>query len=136
MRPRPLGANGKQFLAALRERFQNFLLAFPEVFCRPCNRVPLDQNIFAAKFILRVASFRRVAVRLHAIMEIENLSGIAERVVDFFFCPDVERAFGGLPLAGITDPGYNRAVGIFGGEKAAFFRGHVSGDVIENVARD
>ena len=29
-----------------------------------------------------------------------------------------------------------RAVGIFGGEKTAFFRRHVASDVIENVARD
>ncbi len=67
-----------------------------------------------------VASFRRVAVRLHAVMEIENLSGIANRFVDFLFRPDVENAFGGLPVTGITDPGYS-AVGIFGGEKSAFF---------------
>ena len=33
-------------------------------------------------------------------------------------------------------PGYNRAVGIFGGEKSAFLGCHVAGDVIENVARD
>ena len=49
------------------------------------DRMPFDQNIFAAKFILRIASFGRVSVRLHAVMKIENLRGIAERGVDFFF---------------------------------------------------
>ena len=69
-------------------------------------------------------------------MEIENLRGITERGIDLFFRPDVECPFGILLWAGIADPGYNGAIGIFGGEKAAFLRCHVASDVIENVARD
>jgi hypothetical protein len=112
---------------------------------RLCYRVPLDQNIFAAEFIVRIASLRRVAVRLHAVMEIENLSGITQCRVDFFFRPDIECAFCGLPMAGSSPsprlrqtsrPGYNRAVGIFGGEKSRLRWMSCRGDVIENVARD
>src|SRR5262249_3582387 len=69
-------------------------------------------------------------------MEIENLRVIAERVVDFFFCPDVEGAFSSIPVAGICDRGYNGAVCIFGREEPAIFRRHVASDVIEDVARD
>ena len=100
------------------------------------NRVTLNQNIFAAEFILRIAPFRRVSVRLNAVMEIENLGGIAERGIDLFFRPDVECAFGGLRVAAVSIRGYNGTVGIFGRKKAAFLRCHVAGDVIENVARD
>ena len=39
-------------------------------------------------------------------------------------------------MAAVSGRGYNRTVGIFGREKAAFLRRHVAGDVIENVARD
>ena len=49
---------------------------------------------------MRVASFRCVAVRLDAVMKIENLGRISECIVDFFFCPDIERAFGGLFCSG------------------------------------
>ena len=90
----PFGANRKQFLAALRQRVANFLFAFLKTLSRPCDRMAFDQNIFAAELIVRITSFGRVAVRLHGVMEIKNLSGIAECVVDFFFCPDVESAFG------------------------------------------
>ncbi len=62
---------------------------------------------------MRIASFRRVAVCLDAVMEIENLSGLAERIIDFFFCPDIECAFGGLLMAGIIDS-YNGAVRVLG----------------------
>src|SRR5205823_9073626 len=71
--------------------------------------VPLDQNIFAAKFILWIASFRGVAMRLHAVMKIENLGGITEGCVDFFFCPDIKRAFAVLRFAMLE-----KAVGVFG----------------------
>ena len=64
---------------------RNFVLALFEMLRRFRNRVALDQNIFAAEFVLRIASFRRVAVRLHAVMKFENLSGIAQRFVDFVF---------------------------------------------------
>src|SRR5207244_10030228 len=125
-----------QFLATSHQQSGNFILAFLETLSRLGNRVTLDQNIFSAEFIVRIASFRRVSMRLHAVMEIENLSGIAKRFVDLFFCPNVERAFGGLAVAGIADPGYNRTVGIFGGEETAVLRCHVTADVIENVTRD
>src|SRR5437667_3853050 len=120
MRGRAPGANGKQFLATLRKRFCSLLFGLLKMFCCLCDRMAFNQNIFAAEFIMRIASFRRVAVSLHAVVKIENLSGIAKRFVDFFFAPDVERAFGGLLVTGITDPGYNWAVGVFGGEEAAF----------------
>ena len=94
MRAWPFGANGKQFLAALRQRVANFLFAFLKLLSGICYRATFDQNIFATEFIVRIASLGRVAVRLHAVMEIENLSGVAKCVVDFFFCPDVKRAFG------------------------------------------
>src|SRR5205823_9848226 len=100
-----------------------------------CNRVAFDQNVFATELVLWIASFRRVAVRLHAVMEIKNLSSIAQRIVDLFFCPDIKGAFGCLPVAGIVDPGYN-TVGIFSREKSAFLRCHVAGGIIENVTRD
>ncbi len=99
MRPRTFAADGKQFLAALRQRFANFLFAFLKMLSGIRNRVAFDQNIFAAEFIVRIASLRRVAVRLHTVMEIENLSGILQRIVDLFFCPDVEGAFGCLAVA-------------------------------------
>ena len=81
-------------------------------------------------------------------MKIENLSGITERLVDFFFRPDVECAFLSLDMAAVIrlrrgyggqvprGRDYNWAVRIFGGEKAAFLRRHITGDVIENVACD
>src|SRR5436305_8093874 len=74
-------------------------------------------------------------MRLHAVMEIENLSGITERVVDFFLCPHIERAFGSLTVTGIGDPGY-RAVGILRGKEPTFVRSHVPSDIIEDVPRD
>src|SRR5438477_6475276 len=100
------------------------------------DRMPLDQYIFAAKFILWIASFRRISVRLHAVVKIENLRGVAERRVNFFFCPNVKRAFGVFPMAGVTAPGYSWAVGIFGGKKSAFLRSHITRDEFENIARD
>ena len=45
-------------------------------------------------------------------MKIENLSGIAKRIIDFFFRPHIERAFGCLVVA-VSARGY-RAVGVFG----------------------
>src|SRR6476660_6958011 len=97
------------------------------------NCVALDQNVFTAEFIVRIASFRRVAVRLDAVMEIENLGRISECIVDLFFRPNIEGAFGGLLVVGSIDSN-NAAVSVLGGEKAPFFRRHVASDVIENVA--
>ena len=105
------------------------------VLCGLRNRVTLNQNIFAAEFVLRIAPFRCVSVWLHAVMEIENLGGITKRSADLFFCPDIEGAFGGFRVTGIVDPAYNATVCIFGGEESAFLRRHVASDVIENVAR-
>ena len=136
MGARPFFANGKQFLATSHQQSGNFILAFLETLSRLRNRVTLDQNIFTAEFIVRIASFRRVSMRLHAVMEIENLSGIAKRFVDVFLCPNVERAFGGLAVPGIADAGCNWAVCIFGGKKSAFLRGHITADVVKNIARD
>ena len=69
-------------------------------------------------------------------MEVENLSGIAQHVLDLFFCPNVKRAFGGLCVAAVSARGYNGAVCVFGREKAAFLGCHVAADVIENIPRD
>src|SRR5947208_15406395 len=78
----------------------------------------LNQNIFAAKLILRIAPFRGISVRLNAVMEIENLGCITQRVVDLFFCPDIEYAFFRFWMAAVDARGYNWTVGIFGGEEA------------------
>src|SRR6266550_195385 len=98
--------------------------------------MPLDQNIFTAKFILWIAALRRIAMRLHAIMKIEYLSGVTKRRINLFLSPDIECAFGGPAVAGIADPGYNWAIGIFCGEKSAFLGGHIAGNVVEDIARD
>ena len=79
------------------------------------KRVPLDQNVFAAKFILWIAAFRRVAMRLHAVMKIENLRGIAERRIDFLFRPDIKGAFGVLGFAV-----FEKTVGVLRGKESAF----------------
>src|SRR5437773_844707 len=42
MRARTFRANGKQFFAALRERFANFLFAFLKMLCRLCDRVSFN----------------------------------------------------------------------------------------------
>src|SRR2546423_14924517 len=81
-------------------------------------------------------------------MKIENLSGITERFVDFFFRPDVECAFLSFDMAAVIrlrrgyggqvprGRGYNWAVRIFGGVKAAFLIRHITGDLIEDVEWD
>src|SRR6267378_8377063 len=96
----------------------------------------LNQDVFAAEFILGIASFRRVSVCLHAVMEIENLSGITKRSVDLFFRPDIECALLGLCVAVVVARGYKGAIGVFGGEESAFLRCHVSRYIIKNVACD
>ena len=76
----------------------NFVFVLFEMLRGLNNRMPLDQDILTAKLVLWVAAFGRVAVRLHAVMKIEHLRGLAERGVDFLFRPNVERAFGGFGL--------------------------------------
>src|SRR5690348_5998093 len=93
-----------------------------------------DQNIFATEFIVRITSFWRVAMRLYAEMKIENLSSVAESIVDFFLCPDVKSAFGSLGVAEIGRAHYS-AIGVFGGKKSTFLRCHIASDIIEDVAR-
>ena len=88
-----LARMANNFSAALRQRVANFLFAFLKMLSGVCYRAAFDQNILAAELIMRITSLGRVAVRLHAVMEIKNLSGIAECVVDFSLCPDVERPF-------------------------------------------
>src|SRR6266496_3447111 len=98
--------------------------------CRISSSVFL--NCFAVSaFVLWIASFRRVSMRLHAIVEIENLSGVAKRRVALFFRPNIERAFSMFRFAMLK-----KAVGVFGRKKSAFAGCHVASDVIENVARD
>src|SRR5437667_2856919 len=98
MRPWPFGADRQYLFAATRERLANFVVALFEMLRGLGHPMPLDQDILTAKFVLRVAAFGRVAVRLHAVMKIEYLRGLAERGVDFLFRPNVERAFGGFGL--------------------------------------
>ena len=68
-------------------------------------------------------------------MKIENLRRITERGIDLFFRPNVKRPFGGLPAAGIVDPGYN-AICVFRRKKTTFLGSHVASDVIKDVACD
>ena len=99
------------------------------MFRRFGNRVALDQNIFAAKFILRIASFRRVTVRLHSVVKFKHRRLIAERGVDLFIGPNIKRAFAVLGF-----PMFEKTVRIFGGKNSAFFRSHIADDVIQNIA--
>src|SRR6266403_2954838 len=101
MRARPFGTYSKQFLAALLQQVADLVLGIvnpeslrgwahrlatgrvrptgglqayvPKVLRSLGKSVPLDQNILAAEFIVRIASFRRVTVRLDAVMKIKNL---------------------------------------------------------------
>jgi len=70
----------------------NFIVALFEMLRRLGKRVSLNQNIFAAKFILRVAPFRRVTVRLDAEVKLAYCGVGTEGVVDLFFRPDIKRA--------------------------------------------
>src|SRR5439155_23935656 len=99
MRPWPFGADREKFFAALSQQIAHCLLAFsfgrrdarrphrrdayvPETLRGLGNRVALDQDVLAAKFVLRVAAFGRVAVWLHAVVKIEHLGSVAQRGVD------------------------------------------------------
>src|SRR5438105_9753938 len=95
------------------------------------NRVALYQNVFAAEFILRVASFWRVAVALDAVVKFKERRIVAERGVDLFLSPNIENAFAmfGFSL-------FEKTVCVFGGKKSAILGRHVARDVIENVAID
>ncbi len=46
-----------------------------------------------SKFSLRIAPLRRVALRLDAVLVIEELGVLPERLVDFLLRPNVKRAF-------------------------------------------
>jgi hypothetical protein len=108
-----LRSDRQQFLTRFREHFRNLSFTFLKMPSGLTNRASLDQNVFSAEFIVRIASFRRVTVRLDAVMKIENLGRISERIVDLFFCPDIECAFGGFDMAAVSARGY-RAVGVLG----------------------
>src|SRR5205823_740100 len=95
------------------------------------KRVSLNQNIFATEFILRVAAFRRVAVRLNSVVKFKHGGIVAERGLDLFLGPNIERAFAVLGLSVLE-----KAVRIFGGKESAFLRGHVARDIIQNIASD
>src|SRR5947209_4037902 len=92
------------------------------------NRVALYQNVFAAEFILRVASFWRVAVGFDAVMKFEERRIVAERGLDFLFRPNIKRAFTVLRF-----PVFEKAVGVLGRKKPAILRRHIAREVIENV---
>ena len=65
-------------------KLSNFVFALFEMLRRLGNRVPLDQDILAAKFIVRIAAFRRVAVRLHAVVKLED-PGVAPSALSISF---------------------------------------------------
>ena len=73
MRTGTFAANCEQFRAALCQNFYNLLFGFLKTLCCLCNSVAFNQDILSAEFIVRIASFRRVAVRLDAVMKIEDL---------------------------------------------------------------
>src|SRR5213078_1482339 len=91
--------------------------------CAFRKRVPLDQNIFPAEFILRVAALRRIAVWLDAVMEFEQPGVSAKRIIDLFFGPIVKGTFAMLGLAE-----FEMTVCVFGREEAAVFWKHVARD--------
>ena len=66
MRARTFAADRQQFFATTGESLSNFVFAFLKMFRGLCNCVALDQNVFAAKLLLRIAALRGVAMRLHA----------------------------------------------------------------------
>ena len=67
------------------------------------HRLQLDQDVLAGELAVRIAAGRHVAVRLHAIMEIENLGRRSERGVELFLAPDIERALASSSVAAVYD---------------------------------
>src|SRR5581483_7307565 len=96
MGTRPCSTDGKQFGSGLRQGILNVPLGFLKMLRRFRNGVTLNQYVFTAKLVLRIAPFRRISMRSNAVMEIENLGRIAQRFIDLLFRPDIECAFGGL----------------------------------------
>src|SRR5436853_6860091 len=99
MRPRALTPDRQQLFTATRERLTDFVLARFEMLCALRDRMPLYQNVLATKFILRIAAFRRIPMRLNAEMIFEDRGVVTERAVNFLFGPNIEGAFAVLGLA-------------------------------------
>ena len=76
--------------------------------------MPLNKNVFAAKFVVRIAPFGGVAVRLNAKMIFENGGIAAESVINLFLSPNVKRTFS---VIGFT--GFDQAVSILRRKKTA-----------------
>src|SRR5579864_9263682 len=116
MRSRPFAPDRKQFLPAPRERLPCFVRALFKMLRCFANRVPLDENIFAAKFVVGIAAFRRVAMRLNTEMKFENVGIAPECIVDLLLRPNVKRS---LSVIGFAM--FDQAVGVFRGKEAAVF---------------
>ena len=104
MRARTFYANLKKNPTTAREQLLNVPFAFFKMLCGIGNGMPLNQDILFPEFVVRIAPFRNIAVQLRPIMEIKNLSSVAECGFNFVVSPDVECAFGGFAVARITDP--------------------------------
>ena len=105
---------GRGRLARMENSFSLLLCASefvelpPSVFLKMLrrfrNRVTLNQNIFTAEFILRIAAFRRISVRLNPVMEVKMSAAFAQRCIDLLFRPDIKCAFLGLEMAAVNGP--------------------------------
>src|SRR5437763_16114254 len=92
------------------------------------NRVTPDQNILATKFVLRIAAFGRIAVRLNSVVKFKCGGIVAERGVDLFIGPNIECAFAVLGISVLE-----KAVRILGGKVSVVICGYVASDVIQNI---
>src|SRR6266581_7211533 len=92
-------ADRQQLLATACEQLSSFVLVLLKMLRRLGNRVALTQNILATEFILRIASFRRVTVRLDTVVKLEYCGVGTEGVVDLFFHPNIKRALAVLRLS-------------------------------------
>ena len=93
--------------------------AFLKCFAVSATVCRSNQDVLARKFPVRIAAGRRVAVRLHAVVVIENLRASSpSALIDLLLRPNVERAFARAPVSPVLD----QAVGIFRGIESAFRR--------------
>src|SRR4029079_1969449 len=83
---------------------------------------------------MRIGSGGSISLFFNAVMKRKDWRVFAKRVVYFPFRPNVERSFGVLSVAGLANPGPDRAVRILGRIESTLGRSHVPPDVIKNVA--
>src|SRR5450432_3897846 len=131
MRPRTLRTELEKRGACFCQYFPHLrfpLLEMPRGFR---NRLQFYQNIFSREFGVRIGGGRHVAGGLDTIMIAENAHRRSERRLELLLAPCIK---GSLAMFGL--PVLENAVGILRGEESAFLRGHVTPDVIENIASD